>query len=40
MDHRTADGVLDLAVFDLTHSSAILQEHWQQKNESSMLSDL
>lgn len=45
MDDRTADGVLDLAVFDLTRSPAVLQEQQnqqqeQQKNESSsMLSD-
>ena len=45
MDDRRADGVLDLAVFDLTRSPADLQEQQnqqqeQQKNESSsMLSD-
>ena len=45
MDDRRADGVLDLAVFDLTRSPAGLQEQKnqqqeQQKNESSsMLSD-
>ena len=45
MDDRTADSVLDLTVFDLTRSPAVLQEQQnqqqeQQKNESSsMLSD-